>query len=62
MLQADGFEPLPIALAHGIRAGSYTQPNRDPFDRMLVAQAELEHLVLLSADPQLASFPCQILW
>ncbi|MBM5804287.1 MAG: type II toxin-antitoxin system VapC family toxin, partial [Cyanobacteria bacterium K_DeepCast_35m_m2_155] len=36
--------------------------NRDPFDRMLAAQAELEHLVLLSADPQLASFPCQILW
>jgi len=62
LLQADGFEPLPIALAHAIRAGSYTQPHRDPFDRMLAAQAELEQLVLLSADPQLASFPCQIRW
>jgi len=62
LLQADGFQPLPIALAHGLRAGAYSQPHRDPFDRMLAAQAELERLVLITADPQLASFPCQILW
>ncbi|MCP9878078.1 type II toxin-antitoxin system VapC family toxin [Cyanobium sp. A2C-AMD] len=62
LLQADGFEALPISLAHGLRAGSYSQPHRDPFDRMLAAQAELDRLVLLSADPQLSNFPCQILW
>ena len=62
LLQADGFEALPISLAHGLRAGSYSQPHRDPFDRMLAAQAELDRLVLLTADPQLASFPCQTLW
>ena len=62
LLQADGFQPLPIALAHGLRAGAYSQPHRDPFDRMLAAQAELERLVLITADPQRASFPCQILW
>jgi PIN domain nuclease of toxin-antitoxin system len=62
LLQADGFEGLPIALAHGLRAGAYSQPHRDPFDRMLAAQAELERVVLLSADPQLAGFPCLILW
>ena len=62
LLQADGFEALPISLAHGLRAGGYSQPHRDPFDRMLAAQAELDRLVLLSADPQLSSFPCQILW
>ena len=49
-------------LSSAISAGSHTQPHRDPFDRMLAAQAELEQLVLLSADPQLASFPCQIRW
>ena len=58
LLQADGFQPLPIALAHGVRAGAYSQPHRDPFDRMLAAQAELERLVLLTADPQLTMFPC----
>jgi len=62
LLQADGFETLPISLAHALRAGGYDQPHRDPFDRMLAAQAELDDLVLLSADRQLAQFPCQILW
>jgi PIN domain nuclease of toxin-antitoxin system len=62
LLQADGFQPLPIALAHGLRAGGYPQPHRDPFDRMLAAQAELEGLVLITADPQLRGFPCQTLW
>ena len=40
LLQADGFEALPISLA----------------------QAELDRLVLLTADPQLSTFPCQTLW
>ncbi len=62
LLQSDGFQALPIALADGLRAGAYNQPHRDPFDRLLAAQAELERLVLLTADPQLSSFPCQILW
>lgn len=62
LLQADGFLALPIALAHGVRAGAYSQPHRDPFDRMLAAQAELERLVLLTADPQLSNFPCRTLW
>jgi PIN domain nuclease of toxin-antitoxin system len=62
LLQADGFEGLPISLAHGLRAGGYSQPHRDPFDRMLAAQSELDRLVLLTADPQLSTFPCQTLW
>ena len=62
LLKADGFRSLPISLAHGLRAGAFTQAHRDPFDRMLAAQAELDHLVLLTADPQLAAFPCEILW
>ena len=62
LLQADGFEALLISLAHSLRAGGYSQRHRDPFDRMLAAQAELDRLVLLSADPQLSTFPCQTLW
>ncbi len=62
LLEADGFQPLPICIAHGLRAGGYGQTHRDPFDRMLAAQAELEGLVLMTADPQLSNFPCQILW
>lgn len=62
LLQADGFRPLAITPAHGLRAGTYSQAHRDPFDRMLAAQAELEQLVLLTINTQLAAFPCQTLW
>jgi PIN domain nuclease of toxin-antitoxin system len=62
LLQADGFQGLPISVSHALRAGAYRQPHRDPFDRMLAAQAELDRLVLLTADPQLSTFPCQTLW
>jgi PIN domain nuclease of toxin-antitoxin system len=62
LLRADGFEALPISLAHGLRAGANSQAHRDPFDRMLAAKAEFDRLVLLTADPQLATFPCQTLW
>lgn len=62
LLQADGFRPLPSTPAHGQRAGADSQAHRDPFDRMLAAQAEVEQLVLLTADPQLAAFPCTSLW
>ena len=62
LLQAYGFRELAISAAHGLRAGSYQQAHRDPFDLMLAAQAELDRLVLLSADRQLNTFPCQVLW
>jgi len=62
VLAAQGFELLPIELRHGLRAGSYGLAHRDPFDRLLAAQAELETLTLLSVDPALKAFPCNLLW
>ncbi|MCP9929743.1 hypothetical protein KBY82_02985 [Cyanobium sp. AMD-g] len=51
-----------VADAHALRAGAFLQPHRDPFDRMLAAQAEIEQLVLLTADPALLAFPCRTFW
>jgi PIN domain nuclease of toxin-antitoxin system len=62
LLQADGFQSLSIRHAHALRAGALPQAHRDPFDRMLAAQAEIERLVLLTADPALAAFPCRSFW
>ena len=45
-----GFIALPISLRHGQTAGSLPGPHRDPFDRMLIAQAMLEGLTLVSND------------
>ena len=44
MITAQGFQALPIGIKHGQIAGSLPGPHRDPFDRMLIAQAILESL------------------
>jgi len=62
LLRHQGFQPLAVQLHHGVHAGGYQQAHRDPFDRLLAAQAELEGLQLVSLDPALASFPCRLLW
>ena len=62
LMESQGFQPLPVSWSHGLRAGSYAMPHRDPFDRLLAAQAELEQLILITLDPALAPFPCQTLW
>lgn len=62
LVAADGFAHLPMTTAHALRAGGYTVDHRDPFDRMLAAQSELEALVLVTLDPLLARFGCKTLW
>ena len=47
-IESQGFLPLPITLSHGQDAGALTLAQRDPFDRMLVAQALAERMVLVS--------------
>jgi PIN domain nuclease of toxin-antitoxin system len=47
-LMQSGFESLPVSSAHGIRAGLLPGPQRDPFDRMLIAQAQAESLTIVS--------------
>ncbi|HPH64170.1 MAG TPA: type II toxin-antitoxin system VapC family toxin [Kofleriaceae bacterium] len=55
-IAASGFVELPISIAHAERAGKLPMHHRDPFDRMLVAQAELEGLPLVSVDRKLANY------
>ena len=45
-----GFSPLDITVLHAQRAGGFAGAHRDPFDRMLIAQAQLEDLALVSDD------------
>ncbi len=59
---AQGFKPLPIASKHGQIAGNLPGPHRDPFDRMLVAQAMLESLTLVSIEAIFDGFGVIRLW
>lgn len=49
-LEKEGFQELPISMQHAVRAGVIESTHKDPFDRMLAAQAQLEQLVLVSKD------------
>jgi PIN domain nuclease of toxin-antitoxin system len=51
-----GFEPLPISVQHAVRVGQLPRVHRDPFDRMLVAQASLEELRLVTHDRVFARY------
>lgn len=62
LVQADGFAHLAIDHRHALRAGGFDMDHRDPFDRMLAAQGELERLVLVTLDPALALFGVRTLW
>lgn len=46
-----GVQPLPIDQQHALRVGTLPPHHRDPFDRLLVAQAQVEDLTILTADP-----------
>jgi len=61
MLGAFGLVELPVAIRHGDRAAQLPMHHRDPFDRMLVAQALVEDLILVTADDELARYGVPIL-
>ena len=62
LIRADAFRHLEVTHRHGLRAGSYPNEHRDPFDRMLAAQAELESLTLVTRDEAFQDFPVRVLW
>lgn len=55
-------EEVAITSKHGLRAGQYLSVHRDPFDRLLAAQSELEGVPLVTRDPAFSQFPIQTLW
>lgn len=61
-MQTSGTTALPIQHSHALHAGSLPHHHADPFDRLLIAQAQLESLELLTADPQLEAYEVSLLW
>ncbi len=57
-----GMEVLPVSLAHVLAVESLPLHHRDPFDRLLVAQAGVEEMAILSADPQIRQYSVQVVW
>jgi PIN domain nuclease of toxin-antitoxin system len=57
-----GFRPLPILLTHAERAGQLSIAHRDPFDRVLIAQAQTEDLWLVSNEKAFDAVGVQRYW
>lgn len=57
IIEDEGFISLPISLYHGDQAGQLPELHKDPFDRMLVAQAQAEGLVLVTHDQSVTQYP-----
>jgi PIN domain nuclease of toxin-antitoxin system len=61
-IEANAFQVLPIHLRHALRLVDLPEVHRDPFDRMLVAQALEEDLAVITGDRQVAAYPVRVVW
>jgi len=57
-----GMVPLPIEHSHALRVAELPRRHSDPFDRLLVAQAQLEKATVVTADPSFVLYDVDILW
>ncbi len=62
LVAADGFSELPVLSEHGIRAGLLPLHHKDPFDRMLVAQAQAAGWPIITADPVFEHYGVRRIW
>lgn len=60
-IEANAFAELPITVRHAQSAGALPRHHDDPFDRMLISQAQLEHLVVVTHDRRFRRYGVQIL-
>lgn len=60
-IELNRFEPLSMTVSHAYTAGVLPRHHDDPFDRMLVAQAMMESLTLLSRDPRMSRYGVETL-
>jgi PIN domain nuclease of toxin-antitoxin system len=60
-IQAGGFTPLPVTIAHGLAAGQLARHHDDPFDRMLIAQALAEGLTIVTRDKRFNDYGVSVL-
>ncbi|MGH2546694.1 MAG: type II toxin-antitoxin system VapC family toxin [Actinomycetota bacterium] len=61
-LERNAFQALPVHVAHAVAVITLPDVHRDPFDRMLVAQAMTEGLTIVSGDQDLSRYPVPVVW
>jgi PIN domain nuclease of toxin-antitoxin system len=61
-MAAQGLRPLAVSHEHALAVFGLPPHHRDPFDRLLIAQAKVEEMTLISADRMFDRYPVQLLW
>lgn len=61
LMLRSGVEALSISHAHALRASTLPPHHRDPFDRLLIAQAQIENLPILTSDSQMALYDVEVI-
>lgn len=61
-LKASGVVPLAVSLEHAFAAAALPPHHRDPFDRLLIGQAQADGLTLVTGDPAMSTYDVPILW
>jgi len=60
-ISANGFQSLPITIEHGLTAGALPRHHEDPFDRMLIAQAQLHAMTAVTRDDRFPLYDLELL-
>ena len=61
-VERDGFRHLAVQSRHGLRGGSLPGAHKDPFDRLIAAQALIEGMTVVTREREIAGFGCEVLW
>ena len=62
LLRRARMQVLPITMEHALAAGALPGPHRDPFDRMLIAQGQIEQLPIVTSDQEFKNYPVKLIW
>lgn len=62
LMERDGFRFATVTGEHSLRAGALEGAHRDPFDRLIAAQALIDDLTVVTRDKEIAGFGCKVLW
>lgn len=57
-----GFDLLPVTAEHAWRVRDLPRHHGDPFDRLLIAQAQIERLPIVTADPAFGAYDVEVIW
>ena len=61
-LELNAIEVLPVQIEHALHVYQLPSHHLDPFDHLLIAQAQLEKLPILTADPLISRYPVEVIW